>query len=337
MNLSRIFNLRLRFLLVAAALLSPAIAQSAQWGTFPNFPAGPTDGCSSFVINGVAYVVGGLAQNRLYQLNAASGAWQNIAPLPGNKHRVWSFAFAYNGKGYLGGGDTTGGFTVTDEFFEFDPATKAWSQKAPFGGGPRDGSAAFVLGDKAYIGGGFDGTYIQSDFWEYDFKTDRWSLVGVLPSGATIFPSTFVIGGKGYMVGGAGASEMNGLYEFDPATSTWRRREPFPGTARQAGFSFVLNDKGYYGGGMTGYTTTFADIWSYDPLLDTWNRSADYPHTHSAWSVAFVVAGQAFIGTGAGFGGTGITFAGQFFSFTESSSGVSDRDGSHRVEPMSLH
>ena len=53
------------------------------------------------------------------------------------------------------------------DFWEYDPATNAWTQKADFGGTARDGAVGFSIGSKGYIGTGYDGTGSTKDFWEY--------------------------------------------------------------------------------------------------------------------------------------------------------------------------
>lgn len=287
---------------------------SAQWNPLPDFPV-QTDAAFSFVIGETAYVSGGLTNPGLFAWNSTTRTWANVGNLPFGQARPWAFAFSYNGKGFMGGGALNGG-TLTEEFSEFDPATNRWTPRASFAGGPRDGCFAFVLGNKAYVGAGFDGEFLRNDFWEYDFESDRWSSLGAFPGGAVIFPSFFVLNGKGYVVGGGGQTESSALYEFNPVSREWSRRADFPGAARQAAVSFALDGLGYCGGGMAGYTQTFQDFWTYDPAADRWTKLTDrYPEQFSAWSVAFAVGGKGYVGTGATFSGQGIVLTNRFYSY----------------------
>lgn len=287
----------------------------AQWNELPDFPAGATDGSVSFVIDGVAYVTGGLNSAGLYSYTPSTKTWAALGNLPGNVTRVWAFAFAYNGKGYLGGGAVNGG-SVTNEFYEYDPTTNTWTAKAPFGGGVRDGGFAFVIGDKAYVGTGFDNALLHNDVWEYTFATNTWSPLSSFIGGPRIFSSSFVLNGKGYVVGGQGAAESDQLYEFDPQTRSWTERARFGGGPRQAGVAFALDGLGYYGVGMTGYSQTYQDMWTYNPSTDKWTElEHEYPTDRSAWSVAFVIGGKAYVGTGAIFSGQGVAVTDKFYSF----------------------
>ena len=44
--------------------------------------------------------------------------------------------------------------TDCNDFWEYDPTTNTWTQKANFGGTPRDGAVGFSIGSKGYIGTG---------------------------------------------------------------------------------------------------------------------------------------------------------------------------------------
>jgi N-acetylneuraminic acid mutarotase len=300
-------------LAVVTLALAPRIA-SSQWNPAAAFPAGPTDASAAFVIDDVAYVTGGLSSQALYAFDRTAASWTKASDIPGGLPRPWAFAFSHDGKGYIGGGAFDGG--VTDQFYEFDPATKEWTPLSPYAGGGRDGCFGFVIGDKAYVGGGFDGQLIVADVWEYDFATDTWTSLGTWPGGPTIFPSWFVLGGKGYVVGGQGQTELGVLYAFDPTTGQWSRKADFPGAARQAGMGFAFDGTGYYGGGMAGYVETFQDFWAYNPGSDSWSKvDDDYPSERSAWGVAFAFDDIAYVGTGAGFGDNTLELTDNIYAF----------------------
>lgn len=308
-------NIPYAVLSVAALLaLLPDSFLIAQWNTLPDFPAGETDASFSFVIDDVAYVSGGLNSSRLYSFDGSAKTWKTLARMPGGSARPWAFAFAYSGKGYMGGGALNGS-AVTDEFYEYDPAADAWSPKAPFGGGKRDGCISFIVGDKAYVGAGFDGQFIQYDFWEYSFATDAWNQVGLFPGGPVIFPSCFEVNGRAYVIGGGAQTETPAVFEFDPSNG-WSRKSDFPGIPRQAAAGFVVDGIIYYGGGMAGYSRTLQDFWAYNPATDTWTKlEHDYPDPFCAWSVGFAVGGHGYVGTGANFIDQGIGLTAHMYSY----------------------
>ena len=66
--------------------------------------------------------------------------------------------------------------TIYKDFWEYDPATDTWTQKADFGGTARTGAVGFSIGSKGYIGTGhMIGSLLQKDFWEYDPAANTWT------------------------------------------------------------------------------------------------------------------------------------------------------------------
>ena len=63
----------------------------------------------------------------------------------------------------MGTGDIGAANEYFADFWEYDPSTNVWTQKADFGGGARSGAVGFSIGSKGYIGTGG-----ANDFWEYD-------------------------------------------------------------------------------------------------------------------------------------------------------------------------
>src|SRR5207245_4964031 len=100
------------------------------------------------------------------------------------------------------------------------PSTDAWTQKADFGGLPRQHAAGFSIGTKGYIGTGdthIDDTGDTKDFWEYDPVTDTWTRKANFGTarGSAV---GFSIGSKGYI--GTGSENnitlYNDFWEYDP-------------------------------------------------------------------------------------------------------------------------
>src|SRR5438067_2498485 len=89
----------------------------------------------------------------------------------GGSARWGAVSFSIGNKGYIGTGSTGGGSgPLTNDFWEYDPNTNTWSQKADFGGSARGNGIGLSIGNKGYIGTGYIGTGSSetSDFWEYD-------------------------------------------------------------------------------------------------------------------------------------------------------------------------
>src|SRR6266446_9212732 len=88
-----------------------------------------------------------------------------------NRKKFSSGGFSIGSKGYIGTGDNYPVFYT--DFWEYDPATDIWTQKADFGGAGRGVAVGFSIGNKGYIGTGYNNIIgITKDFWEYDPVTN---------------------------------------------------------------------------------------------------------------------------------------------------------------------
>lgn len=77
-------------------------------------------------------------------------------------------------KGYFGTGYDR--VNRLNDFWEYDPATNTWTQKADFPGTARYGAVAFGVSGKAYIGCGDDGNYLK-DFYAFNPSSNSWQQI----------------------------------------------------------------------------------------------------------------------------------------------------------------
>ena len=95
-------------------------------------------------------------------------------------------AFAIGSKGYLGLGTNNGNHLY--DFWEYDPVTDSWTQKAFFPATSRYLPTGLSTTTKGYVGLG-ESTSTFKDLWEYDPASNSWTgkanLVGVSRLGAT--------------------------------------------------------------------------------------------------------------------------------------------------------
>ncbi len=208
--------------------------------------------------------------------------------------------FTINGKGYVCGVMmTTSRFGIFDpnQLWEYDPVTRAWTQKTsmPMSTGPF-GAAYFVVGDNAYVVAG-------TETWQYNQPTDTWTQKATLSSASRIFGSGFAINGKGYIgLGTNGAVYLTDWWEYDPVSDLWTAKKEFPGAKRESAAAFVANQKGYIACGEhwngSGQRNWPVSVWQYDPVADTWAQKADFP---AAGRESAVGAGGTISGVDAGF------------------------------------
>ncbi|MBI1938585.1 MAG: galactose oxidase [Ignavibacteriales bacterium] len=172
-----------------------------------------------------------------------------------------------------------------------------WKELSDFEGVPRSDAVAFTIGNKAYVGTGYDGENRLKDFWEYDPQTNNWTrkadFPGVARSGAVGFGTDT----KGYIgTGYDGTNKLKDFWEYDPATNTWKQAADFEGTARYGAAAFAIDNKGYVGTGYDG--NSLKDFWQYDPSTNQWTQKISLSGGKRRDAVAFVIDGKAFICTG---------------------------------------
>jgi N-acetylneuraminic acid mutarotase len=217
--------------------------------------------------------------------------------------RTNGVAFSINGKGYMGTGFS---YSYKKDFWEMDPATMVWTQKADFPGIERSNAFGFAINGKGYIGGGENNQPDDVvDFYEYDPSTNKWLAKASLTY-EIAGPAAFVANNKGYIATGFDRylDPINKVYQYDPALDSWTEKAAFPGTARMWASAFSINNKGYVAAGFDNYFTSTADdinvkdVWEYDPSSDSWTEKASFPGFGRVGSVGFSLTGKGYICNG---------------------------------------
>lgn len=172
-----------------------------------------------------------------------------------------------------------------------------WIELSDFEGVPRSDAVTFTIGDKAYVGTGYDGSDRLNDFWEYDPQLDGWTrkadFPGVRRNGAVGFGTD----SKGYIgTGYDGVNKLKDFYEYDPITDIWDTIPDFGGTARYGAVAFAIDNQGYVGTGYDG--NTLKDLWEYDPSTSQWIKKLSLEGGKRRDAVAFVINGKGYICTG---------------------------------------
>jgi hypothetical protein len=197
------------------------------WTQKANFGGGMRSEATGFSIGSKGYV--GLGANQLvvspafqdfWEYNPVTDIWTQKASYTGG--RVGAFGFSIGTKGYIGSGSTmgTGATAYFNDFWEYNPVTDIWTQKANFGGSPRTGSTGFSIGNKGYAGTGYGpvGVYFN-DFWEYNPTMNVWNQKANFGGGSRYVTTGFSIDGNGYI--GTGANHSN------PIAPNWGRYKDF--------------------------------------------------------------------------------------------------------------
>jgi N-acetylneuraminic acid mutarotase len=238
---------------------------------------------------------------RTLSVNPGGDTWTQKASMSLGHERA--IGFSIGSKGYLGTG-TDGG--SSKDFWEYDPVTDVWTQKADFGGGNRFHAYNFAIGGKGYAGGGYSNLSLYGfamDFWEYDPITNAWTRKGDVPMTPRFVAVSFAIGNKGYMGTGQdnyGNFAFNDFWEYDPATDLWTQKANVPTAGRAGAAVFSIGNKGYLGSGYPAYpsTTPFLDFWEFDPAANTWAAIAPFPGGAGGNGVGFAIGNKGYVTNG---------------------------------------
>lgn len=242
------------------------------WTQKADFPGQAEFFSSGFSIGGLGYVTSGsgsdppnFVTNEFWEYNPQIDTWNQRAPFEAIGRRNAS-TFVINDKAYIGlGGYFDTGFNYLESFWEYDPQTDTWTQKADFEGEARSFAVGFSIGAKGYFGTGrgVSGDRL-SDFWEYDPLNDSWIQKADFGGGIRSGPIGFSIGDKGYIGTGINLnSNPKDWWEYDPTNDTWTQKNDFGGIEGVNGVGFSIDGRGYV------YFGSFReDFWEYIPETD---------------------------------------------------------------------
>ncbi len=260
----------------------------------------------------------------------SSEAWNTKSNFGGvGRHRGTGIAIGNRGYMGLGHYNGAGPNIMFSDWWEFDPGTNTWSQKAdyPF---PTYAAAAFSIGMKGYVGAGvsagnlfysFDpiantwtaiqavpmgatdqvgfsvngkGYYLYTNLlYEYDPGTDVWTAKNNAPFSPSSWSSSFTIGEKAYV------KSASSLYEYKSTTDEWSVRAFFPGLASGGSAAFAVKGKGYIVCGYVGWLSELTDeVWEFDPATNTWTQMDEFPGSSRRFSSGFSIGDKGYVGIG---------------------------------------
>lgn len=267
----------------------------------------------SFAINEKGYITTGVDTSEtvlkdLWEYNPTNDSWTQRADLPGSGRRN-AIGFAMNGKGYVGTGidndEATIGVKLTD-FWEYNPLTNTWLQKANFPGAGGTGiyyATGFSVEGKGYLCGGKIGPNNYSDeLWEFKPATNQWTQRTDFPGGVRYNLSSLTIGNVAYI--GLGTDQNVYRYDwwqYNPGNNQWTEKSHFIGGQRAGASTFELFGNGYVCLGTNGGLKD--DLFMYIPALDSWYPRANYGGSERKQAVAFAINNVGYVGTGSGVNG----------------------------------
>jgi len=232
-------------------------------------------------------------------------SWSTETSLPQARQEV--SVTALNGQVYVVGGSTAP--NRINDVSVFDPASHAWSSRAPYPGPGRDHMGIASLNGYLYLLGGltnWPGPALTT-FQRYNPNTDSWSDLAPLPlpRGAL---GVAVLNRRIYVAGGLreGAA-VSDFTVYDPATDSWQTLPPMP-TARDHLVGVALNGKFYAIGGRNGsqaICSPVAIVEVYDPATNSWSTAAPMS-TARGGQAAVTLNGRIQVFGGEGGAGCGV-------------------------------
>lgn len=198
-----------------------------------------------------------------------------------------------------------------------DGITPNWPKKADLPGNARETAVAFTIGNKAYIGTGFNGSYLK-DFWEYDPALNSWTQKTDFGGTARYRAVGFSIGTKGYIGLGNDGGYKSDMWEYNLATNTWAQETSMPGAGRMNAVAFVIGNKAYIGTGWNG--SHLKDIWEFFPDSSTqWSQKLNLPGNIRSMSFAFSIGNKGYLGGGYNYTTNVYVYFSDFYEYDPSS------------------
>ncbi len=257
--------------------------------------------------------------------------WIQKSSLGGaGRHRATGCATSHRGYMGLGHVNGTGQDISFKDWWEYDPASDTWTQRADFPVSTH-GAVSFVVDNCPVVGGGsalstqfykFDPTqnnwtpiancilpnpgdsqgfavnnrgfvYQANQLAKYNPNTDSWSLCANAPMSFGQWTCSFVIEGSAFIKGGTQ------LWEYKPLHDQWLQRASFPGVSTGGSSGFAIQQRGYVTTGYVGGLSVVTEqVWSFHPATNTWNQEIDFPGSKRRFIVAFAIHDRGYMGTG---------------------------------------
>lgn len=234
-------------------------------------------------------------------VNCFAGGWIQKADFGGvARHRTTMLTIGnkiYIGLGHYNG---AGPNVLFNDWWEYDPSTNSWSQKADYLGGNCYHATGFTMNNLAYVGTGRTsetGSTLVQNFYKYDAAANSWVEITSFPGIGRRGAVSFVIGEYAYI----GSGESNGgvvgsFFRFDPSNESWTPAATLP-IARTSAVAFTIDNFGYVGTGDLDPGST-NDFWQYNPSIDAWTEKSPVGPQTRLEAMGFALNGRGYLGTG---------------------------------------
>lgn len=247
--------------------------------------------------------------------------WEELGPWPAGQGPgllAYATAFILGNKGYVVTGkkylhaDNNSLFTASRECWQFNPEDNTWARMPNLPGPARCYAGSFVIGDKAYVGGGWNGRdTVYRDYYEFS-PSSGWRRVGDMVN-YIYAPSTFVIEDKAYIATGRRCDPgieilpegedcvfTGRLYQFDPEDGQWIRLDD-EGIGDEfivfLPVTFMHHSTAYLGTGIKSHF--HRDFHTFTPQ-NGWTHNTTFLPGSARWGAfSFTINNKHYVGGGA--------------------------------------
>lgn len=192
--------------------------------------------------------------------------------------RMGHTAAAVGDKGYVGlGNEYSTTVNYLHDWWEYNPLTDSWTQKAAFPGNSDGTQMAFGTLTNAYV---IDSVHI----YQFNPLNNLWTQLSNFPGPAR--NNYFLLGTDSGAYLGMGLSDditnfpFNDWWRYDAVNDQWAQLAGFPGDGLNNPKGFIIGNKIYMGMGsfMQGGTSTREfKLWEYSIENDDWKMNCQIP------------------------------------------------------------
>lgn len=233
------------------------------WTQRPSYPGAGRLYVTGFSINGKGYFSCGWYngyQKDLWEYDPVANGWTQKASVPG-PGRWGAVGFSIGNYGYVVTGDTQGnGQGCINGAYRYDQTSNLWMQIPDFPGTAVYGAAGFSIGNKGYVGTGYDGSVSHDEFYCWNEETYSWSQMADFGGAPRYQNVGFAIGNRGYI--GLGSNGTGDMWEYNPSSNSWVQTLTYPGPGVNVNAAAATSTHAYVGLGQTANQ----QWWKYTPL-----------------------------------------------------------------------
>ena len=246
-------------------------------------------------LNGKIYAGGGLdgaPSKSFYEYNPATDTWTQKADYP--LHSTARLASAtVNGKSYFVGGyapvSSTGAARYSYQFYEYDPITNVWTEKAYYPGGSKYSMIAEGYKNEVYAGFGRNASGRSMTFYKYTPASNTWTPLALPTYGAYtasintngFHASSFVIGDYLYMLNHDYYTMPEAFQRYSFAENTWsvvnHSLNGVPYTSSYINNAFAYKGKGYFIVDQSADYMSMKKLIEFDPATNTFSDVGTIP------------------------------------------------------------